>query len=86
MLCQQKTSRRSRQSGRSSDARAGWGANGGVDALIQRGLGMAWTALFGTVSVELFDQLHNVVGERPDDREPFFSECVRRWAEQIGLT
>jgi hypothetical protein len=54
------------------------------DALIQRGL-MAWAAQYGTVSFELFGQLHNVVGEEPGDREAFFAECVRRWAQQIGI-
>jgi AcrR family transcriptional regulator len=54
------------------------------DALIQRGL-MVWTALYGTVSFELFGQLHNVVGEEPGDREVFFAECIRRWAQQIGI-
>jgi AcrR family transcriptional regulator len=54
------------------------------DALIQRGI-MAWSALYGAVSFELFGQLHNVVGEEPGDREAYFAECVRRWAEQIGI-
>ena len=54
------------------------------DALIQRGL-MAWAALYGTVSFELFGQLHNVVGEAPGDREAFFAECVRRWSQQVGI-
>jgi AcrR family transcriptional regulator len=54
------------------------------DALIQRGL-MAWSALYGTVSFELFGQLHNVVGEEPGDREAYFAECVRRWAQQVGI-
>jgi AcrR family transcriptional regulator len=54
------------------------------DALLQRGL-MAWAALFGTVSFELFGQLHTVVGEQPGDRAAFFAECVRRWAIQLGL-
>lgn len=54
------------------------------DALIQRGL-MAWTALFGTVSFELFGQLHQVVDEKPGDREAFFMECARRWARQVGI-
>ena len=53
-------------------------------ALLQRGL-MAWAALFGTVSFELFGQLHGIVGEQPGDREAFFAESVRRWAEQIGI-
>jgi hypothetical protein len=47
---------------------------------------MAWAALFGTVSFELFGQLHDVVSDAPGDREAFFSECVRRWAGQVGIT
>jgi hypothetical protein len=54
------------------------------DALLQRGL-MAWAALFGTVSFELFGQLHGLVGDQPDDREAFFAESVRRWAEHLGI-
>jgi AcrR family transcriptional regulator len=54
------------------------------DALLQRGL-MAWAALFGTVSFELFGQLHGIVGEQPGDREAFFAESVRRWAQQLGI-
>jgi AcrR family transcriptional regulator len=54
------------------------------EALLQRGL-MAWSALFGTVSFEVFGQLHSVVGEEPGDREAFFAECVRRWAMQAGI-
>ena len=55
------------------------------DALLQRGL-MAWAALFGTVSLELFGQLHGIVGEKPGDREAFFAESVHRWAVQVGIT
>jgi AcrR family transcriptional regulator len=55
------------------------------DALLQRGL-MAWAALFGTVSFELFGQLHGIVGEQPGDCEAFFAESVRRWAVQVGIT
>jgi AcrR family transcriptional regulator len=55
------------------------------DALLQRGL-MAWAALFGTVSFEVFGQLHGIVGEQPGDREAFFAESVRRWAEQVGIS
>jgi AcrR family transcriptional regulator len=55
------------------------------DALLQRGL-MAWAALFGTVSFELFGQLHGIVGEQPDDRDAFFAESVRRWAIQVGIS
>src|SRR6266513_1381923 len=54
------------------------------DALLQRGL-MAWAALFGTVSFELFGQLHGIVGGEPGDREAFFAESVRRWAAQVGI-
>jgi AcrR family transcriptional regulator len=54
------------------------------DALLQRGL-MAWAALFGTVSFELFGQLHDIVGDQPGDREAFFAESVRRWAAQVGI-
>jgi AcrR family transcriptional regulator len=55
------------------------------DALLQRGL-MAWAALFGTISFELFGQLHGIVGDQPGDREAFFAESVRRWAAQVGIT
>jgi hypothetical protein len=54
------------------------------DALVQRGL-MAWAALFGTVSFELFGQLHHVVGEEPGDRDAYFAECVRRWTTRLGI-
>ena len=55
------------------------------DALLQRGL-MALAALFGTVSFEVFGQLHGIVGEQPGDREAFFAESVRRWADQVGIS
>ena len=51
---------------------------------IQTGL-IVWSALFGVISFELFGQFHNVVGENPGDREAFFSECITRWALQLGL-
>jgi AcrR family transcriptional regulator len=54
------------------------------DSAIQSGL-MTWAGLFGVVSLELFGQFHNVVGENPGDREAFFAECVTRWAAQLGL-
>jgi AcrR family transcriptional regulator len=54
------------------------------DALLHRGL-MAWAALFGTVSFELFGQFHGIVGDQPGDREAFFAESVRRWAAQVGI-
>ena len=47
---------------------------------------MALAALFGTVSFEVFGQLQGIVGEQPGDREAFFAECVRRWAEQVGIS
>jgi AcrR family transcriptional regulator len=53
-------------------------------ALLQRGL-MAWAALFGTVSFELFGQLHGIVGDQPEDHQAFFAESVRRWAAQVGI-
>ena len=55
------------------------------DALLQRGL-MAWAALFGTISFELFGQLHGLVGDQPGDHQAFFAESVRRWAAQVGIT
>jgi AcrR family transcriptional regulator len=54
------------------------------DALLQRGL-MAWAALFGTVSFEVFGQLHGIIGDQPRDREAFFAESARRWAAQVGI-
>src|SRR6266550_4761580 len=57
----------------------------GPDALLQRGL-MAWAALFGTISFELFGQLHGIVGDQPGDHEAFFAESVQRWAAQVGIT
>ena len=56
-----------------------------ADALLHQGL-MAWAALFGTVSFELFGQLHGIIGEQPGDREAYFAESVRRWAAQLGIT
>jgi hypothetical protein len=47
---------------------------------------MACAALFGTVSFELFGQLHGIVGEQPGDREAFFAESIHRWAVQVGIT
>lgn len=54
------------------------------EVAVQTGL-MLWAALFGTVSFELFGQFHNVVGDKPGDREAFFAECIRRWAGQLGI-
>ena len=52
--------------------------------LIQRAL-MVWTGLFGVVSFELYGQLHQVVGEKPADRDTFFAECIRRWLQFMNL-
>ena len=57
---------------------------GVTEEAIQLGL-MVWAGLLGTVSLELFGQFHNVVGEKPGDRDAFFAECVARWAAQIGI-
>jgi hypothetical protein len=54
------------------------------DALLQPHL-MAWSALFGTVSFELFGQLHNVAVKESDDCQGFFSECVRHWPDHVGI-
>ena len=54
------------------------------EVLVQRGL-MAWAALFGTVSFELFGQLHHVVSDDPGDRDAYFAECVRRWTTRVGI-
>ena len=52
--------------------------------LVQRAL-MVWTGLFGTVSFELYGQLHQVVAEDPADRDAFFAACVRRWLQFMDL-
>ena len=58
----------------------------GISApLVQRAL-MVWTNLFGVISFELYGQLHQVVGETPRDRDTFFTECVRRWIQFVGIT
>ena len=46
---------------------------------------MVWSGLLGTVSLELFGQFHNVIGEKSGDRDAFFAECVTRWAAQVGV-
>ncbi|MDR2988389.1 MAG: TetR/AcrR family transcriptional regulator [Nocardiopsaceae bacterium] len=51
---------------------------------LQAGL-MLWSALLGTISLELFGQFHNVVSDDPADRDAFFGVCVERWAAQIGI-
>jgi AcrR family transcriptional regulator len=54
------------------------------EVALQAGV-MLWAALLGTVSLELFGQFQNVVGDGPGDRDAFFGECVTRWAAQIGI-
>ena len=53
-------------------------------SLVQRAL-MVWTGLFGVVSFELYGQLHQVVAEKPADRDTFFAECIRRWLGFLNL-
>lgn len=53
-------------------------------AVLQHGV-MVWTALYGTVSFELFGHLEGSVGGGPGERRAFFDECVRRWAAQLGI-
>jgi len=55
-----------------------------TEVAIQAGL-MVWAGLLGTISLELFGQFQNVIGENPGDRDAFFAECVGRWAAEIGL-
>jgi hypothetical protein len=43
------------------------------------------TSLFGTVSFELYGQLHQVVADPPADREAFFATCIRHWTDFINL-
>ena len=52
--------------------------------LVQRAL-MVWTGLFGTISFELYGQLHQVVAESPADRDAFFAACVRLWLQFMNL-
>jgi AcrR family transcriptional regulator len=52
--------------------------------LVQRAL-MVWTALFGTISFELYGQLHQVVAESPADRDAFFAACIRHWLRFMDL-
>lgn len=54
------------------------------DELLARGL-LAWTLLVGAVSFELFGHTHNVVHDEPALREAFFTDQMRRVAEQAGL-
>lgn len=54
------------------------------DDLLVRGLS-SWATLLGTVSLELFGHLHNVVEEEPDARAAFFDHQMREVAVGLGL-
>ncbi len=54
------------------------------DDLLVRGLA-SWGTLLGTVSLELFGHLHNVVEEDPDARSAFFDHQMRQVAIGLGL-
>ena len=54
------------------------------DDLLLRGLA-SWATLLGTVSLELFGHLHNVVGEAPAERSVFFDHQMRHVAISLGL-
>jgi hypothetical protein len=54
------------------------------DDLLVRGLS-SWATLLGTVSLELFGHLHNVVEEGPDARAAFFDHQMREVAGGLGL-
>jgi hypothetical protein len=54
------------------------------DDLLLRGLA-SWGTLLGTVSLELFGHLHNVVEEDPAARAAFFDHQMRQVAIGLGL-
>jgi AcrR family transcriptional regulator len=54
------------------------------DDLLLRGLA-SWGTLLGTVSLELFGHLHNVVAEGGDERAAFFDHQMRQVADGLGL-
>jgi AcrR family transcriptional regulator len=54
------------------------------DDLLARGLA-SWGTLLGTVSLELFGHLHNVVEEDPAARAAFFDHQMRQVAIGLGL-
>ena len=55
------------------------------DDLILKGL-LAWSTLFGAVSLELFGHLHNVVAASPRARKAYFEHQMRNIAAELGLT
>ena len=52
--------------------------------LLLRGLA-SWGTLLGTISLELFGHLHNVVDDDPEQRAAFFDHQMRRVATGLGL-
>ena len=52
--------------------------------LLLRGLA-SWGTLLGSVSLELFGHLHNVVEEGADQRDAFFDHQMRQVAVGLGL-
>lgn len=54
------------------------------DDLLLRGLS-SWATLLGSVSLELFGHLHNVVEEDPEARAAFFDHQMREVAVGLGL-
>jgi hypothetical protein len=54
------------------------------DDLLLRGLA-SWGTLLGTVSLELFGHLHNVVEEGEPARSAFFNHQMRQVAEGLGF-
>jgi AcrR family transcriptional regulator len=54
------------------------------DDLLLRGLA-SWGTLLGTISLELFGHLHNVVAEEPEARDAFFAHQMRQVASGLGF-
>ncbi len=54
------------------------------DATLLTGLA-SWATLLGTISLELFGHLHNVVAEEPEARKAFFDHQMRQVAVSLGL-
>ncbi len=54
------------------------------DDLLLRGMA-AWSGLFGTVSFELYGQLHNVVADGSKARKAYFDHQMRQVADGLGL-
>jgi AcrR family transcriptional regulator len=51
---------------------------------LQAGL-LVWPGIFGVISFELFGHLDGSVEAGFEHRDAFFEECIRRWADQLGL-